>query len=144
MQHYVEVAAKSDTSSSATGSVSESRNMWITCTHAHLQTRQAMYVNVIWRLVHEIIVAVEKQYYIFLCVCVRVRAPSVSDRVCARVCGCGCRAQTCAHACVALLTQHATRRHIAICGFWFHRIFRHYLINCVVFGKKLLNIKCVF
>ena len=27
---------------------------------------------------------------------------------------------------------------------WLHHIFRHYLINGTIFGKKLLNIKCVF
>jgi hypothetical protein len=27
---------------------------------------------------------------------------------------------------------------------WFYNIFRHYLINSTIFGKKSLNIKCVF
>ena len=27
---------------------------------------------------------------------------------------------------------------------WLHHVFRHYLINGTIFGKKLLNIKCVF
>jgi hypothetical protein len=27
---------------------------------------------------------------------------------------------------------------------WLHHIFRHYLINGTILGKKLLNIKCVF
>jgi hypothetical protein len=27
---------------------------------------------------------------------------------------------------------------------WLYRIFPHYLINDTIFGKKLLNIKCVF
>ena len=31
-----------------------------------------------------------------------------------------------------------------ICGLCLHDIFRHYLINGTIFGKTLLNIKCVF
>jgi hypothetical protein len=27
---------------------------------------------------------------------------------------------------------------------WLHHIFRHYLINVTIFGKKSVNIKCVF
>ena len=27
---------------------------------------------------------------------------------------------------------------------WLHHIFRHYLINDTILGKKLLNMKCVF
>ena len=52
------------------------------------------------RRAHEIIVQVEKQkYYIFLCVAV------------------GAMARACACARVALITHHATRRHIVIYGF---------------------------
>ena len=49
----------------------------------------------------------------------------------------------CASACarVALLTQNETHRHIAISGL--HHIFRHYLINGTIFGKKLLELKYV-
>jgi hypothetical protein len=32
---------------------------------------------------------------------------------------------------------------ILSCPLWFHRIFRHYLINSTIFGKKSRNIKCV-
>jgi hypothetical protein len=38
--------------------------------------------------------------------------------------------------------QHACT---IVSGFlWLHNIFRHYLINCTIFGRTLLNIKCVF
>ena len=53
----------------------------------------------------------------------------------------GARACDCAR--VALLMQHAKRRHVS-CGLWLHQIFRHFLINDTIFGKTLLNIKCVF
>jgi hypothetical protein len=47
-----------------------------------------------------------------------------------------------AYACarVALLIKNAKRRH-TVC---LHHIFRQYLINGTIFGKRLLNIKCVF
>ena len=54
------------------------------------------------------------------------------------------RAWVCACAHVALLIQHATRRHVVICDLWLHHIFRHYLINGTIFGKMLLDVKCVF
>jgi hypothetical protein len=74
--------------------------------------------DVISRRVHETIAVVEKQYT-FLCVCGWV----------------GARARACTFARVTLLIQHATRRHIAICGLQAPQ--RH------GFQKKLLNIKCV-
>jgi hypothetical protein len=47
---------------------------------------------------------------------------------------------------VALSIQHAMRmRHIVICGLSGCTIlFPHYLINGAIFGKMLLNTKCVF
>ena len=45
---------------------------------------------------------------------------------------------------VCLLIQYATRRRPIFCVLWLHRIFRHYLINGTMFGKKSHNIKCVF
>ena len=51
------------------------------------------------------------KYYIFRYVCV-----CVCECVCVYV-GVGAWARACACARVALLIQHATRRHIVICGF---------------------------
>ena len=47
---------------------------------------------------------------------------------------------------VGLRIQHTMRmRHIAISVLLRSTVtFPHYLINCTVFGKKLLNTKCVF
>ena len=80
-------------------------------------------------------------------VCVRARTSAcVRPSVCR--CGCGCRSRSragaCTFACVALLIQHATRRHSHLRPLWLHHNFRHYLINGTIFGKKLLNIKCAF
>ena len=95
------------------------------------QNSQCTY-NVTSRRVHKTIVAMEKQLsIIYFCVCVHT-------------CERGCRKRVCTCACVALLIQHATRRHIAICGLWLHRIFRHYLINGMIFGEMLLNIQYAF
>ena len=71
--------------------------------------------------------------------CMRVLA-CVSARV-----GVDALARACACVYVYLLTQHVA--HAPYCHLrplWLHRIFRHYLINGTIFGKKLLNIKCVF
>jgi hypothetical protein len=47
---------------------------------------------------------------------------------------------------VALVIQYAMRmRHIILSSvFWIYHIFPHYLINCAIFGRSLLNVKCVF
>jgi len=47
---------------------------------------------------------------------------------------------------VALGMQHTMRmRHIFICGLsGFHDIFPHFLINCGIFEKGSLEVKCVF
>jgi hypothetical protein len=63
--------------------------------------RQCTYYVTLRRF-HESNVAVEKQYYIFVCV-----------RACVRV---GSQALACGCARTALIIQHATRRHIPICG----------------------------
>ena len=76
--------------------------------------------------VHETIVAMEKRYYIFLC----VRA-----RALVRACVCGCKdLGLCFRVCS--LIQHATRMRHVVDGLWLHRIIRHYLINGTIFGKK--------
>jgi hypothetical protein len=72
----------------------------------------------------------------------------VCARACVRSCvypGAWAFAWACAH--VALLIQHATRIRHTVTHLWplrLHHIFRHYLINGTIFGKKLLNTKCVF
>jgi hypothetical protein len=47
---------------------------------------------------------------------------------------------------VCSLTYPACKAHAPyyMWPLWLHHIFRHYLINGAIFGKKLLNIKCVF
>ena len=48
---------------------------------------------------------------------------------------------------VALIIQHARRmRRVTLSSVisWLYRMFPHYLINGTIFGRKLLNIKCVF
>jgi hypothetical protein len=53
----------------------------------------------------------------------------------------------CVCVCVAWLIQHEKRtRHIILSSVAvrLYRIFPHYLINCTIFGKKLLKIKRVF
>ena len=48
--------------------------------------------------------------------------------------------------CVSLasVTQHAMRMpRINLWPVWLYNIFPHYLENGMIFGKKLLNIKCV-
>ena len=72
----------------------------------HNKTREACTYNVILRHVNQkTTVAVEKQCLAYLYV-----------RACLRVCSC-VRARALARACarVALLIQHATRRHIVVC-----------------------------
>ena len=61
--------------------------------------------------------------YVFVRVCVCVGVGVGAGRWCA-----------CAH--VALLIQHATRHHIAICGLSGPTSFFHILINGKIFGKS--------
>ena len=53
-------------------------------------------------------------------------------------------AGVCFHACS--LMHPACNAHAPFCLWprWFHKVFRHYLTNGTISGKKLLNIKCVF
>jgi hypothetical protein len=48
---------------------------------------------------------------------------------------------------VALIIQHVKRMRRIVCHLWLvqlYHIFPHYLINGTIFGKTLLNVKCVF
>jgi hypothetical protein len=81
------------------------------------QHRQCTY-NVTLRRVRVTIVAVEKQWVLHNL----------------RVCVCSLRYPAC-------------NTHAPHCHLWsapFYTIFRHYLINGTIFGKKLLTTKCVF
>jgi len=81
------------------------------------QDRQCTYkYNVTLRLAHATIVAAEKQVYIF-------------------------RERVCSH------RYPACKAHARYCHLWplrHYSIFPHYPINGMIFGKKLLNTKCVF
>ena len=88
------------------------------------QDRQCTY-NVILRRVYESTVDVEKQkYYIFLCGC-------TGTGVCLRACSLNFPARNAPPFC-------------HLWPLWLHKNFPHYLINDTIFGKRLLNIKCVF
>ena len=66
------------------------------------------------------------------------KSMSITNPLCVCVCVC---------VCVAWLIQRGKRtRHIILSSVavWLYRIFPHYLINCTIFGKKLLKIKRVF
>jgi hypothetical protein len=59
--------------------------------------------------------------------------------VCACVCGVGveARARACSLAHVHLTIQHVTRMaQYCLRPLWLHQIFRYYLINDTIFGKK--------
>ena len=45
---------------------------------------------------------------------------------------------------VCSLSYHACNAHASYCHLWLYNVFPHYLINCTIFGEKLLNTKCVF
>jgi hypothetical protein len=104
------------------------------------------------RRVYKTIVAVENQYVLYSCVCVCVRARAragvwVSACMCVRVCfrvfvwGGGGKVER-AKACYCTLVGH-TQAPYFLGYFRLHHIFRLFLINGAIFGKKLLNIKCV-
>jgi hypothetical protein len=103
------------------------------------QGRQCTY-NVILRRIRETLLPWKSnKYYTFVCMCARARVHACvvpgSASVCMRVCACRLYYPACkAYAPCCDVT----------CGLWFHHIFRHYLINGTIFGKKLLGIKCVF
>ena len=67
--------------------------------------------------------------YIFVCVCVYVRVCK-SERVRVHVCN---------------LIQHAKRTlSCHLWRLWLHHIFRYYLINGMIFEKRVQITKCVF
>ena len=79
------------------------------------------------------------KYFMFLCVCVCVCLCAwVSARM--WVHGRGVCLRSCS------LTYPTCHAHVPYClrPVSVHSIFRHFLINDTIFGKKLLNIKCVF
>jgi hypothetical protein len=78
--------------------------------------------------------------YWSVCACLRVGA---CVRLGTRVRG----ACVCAYVHITLVIQHATPMHYIVTSFVAPRSPLHffdYLINGAIFGKKLLNIKCVF
>jgi hypothetical protein len=83
----------------------------------------------------------------YLCLCARAHE-GVSACLCVSACVCvgvSSEARACAFASLALFIQHATRMCRFVGGFSCStKIFFNYLTNCTIFGKKLLNIKCVF
>jgi hypothetical protein len=76
----------------------------------------------------------------YFCVCVCVCA-CLCESWCVGVCA---LAPVCALAHLALLIQYAKRRRHVLCVVFLHNIFRHYLINGMIFGRTSLNIKRVF
>ena len=92
------------------------------------------------RRVHEIIVAVEKQLVLHIGLCVHACA-------CVHV---GTRTRGCVLRIRAYSLENAARNAYApycdvMCGpLGLRYIFRHYLINGAILGKKLFSIKCVF
>ena len=67
----------------------------------------------------------------------------VRARVCARVCGCT-RAGVCFCACSITYPASNAPPYYHLQSFWLHCIYQRYLINGTIFGRNLLNIKCVF
>jgi hypothetical protein len=58
---------------------------------------------------------------------------------------CGCRtAGVCLRACRLSYPVCHAQAPYCLRPLWLHHIYRHYLINGTIFGKKSLNIKCVF
>jgi hypothetical protein len=91
---------------------SQFRHFFIWTGWQRKQERQYTYYATL-RHVHETIVVVRVLAYVYVCMCV-----------------CDCVR-------VALLILHATRRRIVISSIWLHHIFRYYLINGTILGKKV-------
>ena len=101
--------------------------------------RQCTYNVAFWR-VRKLVLLWKAACIKYLCVCVCVRA-----RACLRV---GAQARGLVHARVSPCLSSMQRIRVVFCRHlwppWLHRIFRHYLINGTIFGKRLWNIKCMF
>jgi hypothetical protein len=86
------------------------------------------------RSVHVTVFYVEKQTVLFI----------LSVCVCLCVCVCVCVRARVSVASVAQHTQRMRRMYCHLWSVWLKHIFPHFFINCTIFRKKLLNIKCVF
>ena len=104
-------------------------------------TRQAMYVS------HNTKARSRNHYYsgkaksvtyfwvcVCVCVCERAGGVGVGTR------GAGMFLRACSLNCPACNAPS----YCHLRTLWLHHVFRNYLINDTVFGKMLLNIKCVF
>jgi hypothetical protein len=70
---------------------------------------------------------------------------SVCMRAWVRAGGCeGMDAEVCLRACSPTYPACNTPSYCHLLPLWLYHIFRNYLINGRIFGKKLLNLKCVF
>ena len=104
-----------------------------------------------WKTVcieYYVCVCVSVYVRLYVCVCARARAC-----LCVCVCGCVC-VYVCVYmcvcvylsvcACVALITQYEKRMHhiiLSSVAARLYHIFPNFLINCIIFGKRLSNIK---
>jgi hypothetical protein len=76
-------------------------------------------------------------------VSVFARERAWGECLCVRVCGCTA-AGMCLRACSITYQKCEACAPYCLRPPWLHHIFRHYLKNDMIFGKKLLDIKCVF
>ena len=82
--------------------------------------------------------------------CVHARALAhVGECLCVHKCVCvgactGTGTGVCLRACSLTNPACIAQPHCYLRPLWVHHIFRNYLINGTIFGKKLWNVKCVF
>ena len=108
------------------------------------RTRRAVYVFVTSRRVHETIVTVDKQQIWHISVCVGGGGDAWAI-ACVRACGCGFTGtDVCLRARGLTNTTCSAPPYRDLRPLWLHHIFLHYLINGAIFGRTLLDIKCVF
>jgi hypothetical protein len=106
------------------------------------RTRRAVYVFVTSRRVHETIVTVDKQQIWHFSVCVWGWGGGDAWAI---ACGCGCTgAYVCLRAWGLTNMTCSAPPYRDLRPLWLHHIFLHYHINGAIFGKTLLDIKCVF